>query len=40
MAGKVETANMIIPLENLIVITHFLRQSIYIIHKKDVSQSD
>ena len=40
MAGKVETANMIIPLENFIVITHLLRWSIYIIHKKDVSQSD
>ena len=37
---NVETANMIFPSENFIIITHLLRWSIYIIHKKYVSQSD
>ena len=45
MAGKTketenETANMIFPSENFIVVTHLLRWSIHITHKKDVSQSD
>ena len=39
MTGKIketlnETANMIFPSENFIVITHLLRWSIYITHKK------
>ena len=41
MAGKTkETANMIFPSENFIVITHLLQWSIYIIHKKYIAQSD
>ena len=37
---KVETANMIFPSKDFVVITHLLQWSIYIIHKKDVSQFD
>ena len=35
-----ETADMIFHSENFAVITQLLRWSMYIIHKKDVSQSD
>ena len=37
---KVETANMIFPSEKFFVITYLLRWSRYIMHKKDVSQSE
>ena len=36
---KVKTTDMISPSETFVVITQLLRVSVYIIHKKDVSQS-